>query len=82
VVGPVCESADVFATEVPLPPLEPGDLVAVLDTGAYGATMSSNYNGRGRLAELVVRGGRLKRARAGETPSDLAARTRADVLDT
>ncbi|PYP41193.1 MAG: diaminopimelate decarboxylase, partial [Gemmatimonadetes bacterium] len=54
VVGPVCESADVFAEGVPLPPLEPGDLVALLDTGAYGATMASNYNGRGRLAELVV----------------------------
>ena len=52
VVGPVCESGDTFATGVPLPPLEPGDLVALLDAGAYGAAMSSVYNGRGRLAEL------------------------------
>jgi len=80
VVGPVCESADVFDDECPLPPLEPGDLVAILDTGAYGAVMASNYNGRGRLAELVVEGGRLVRARAGESPADLASRRAADPL--
>lgn len=81
VVGPVCESADVFAADAPLPPLEPGDLVAVLDAGAYGAAMSSNYNGRGRLAELVIEGGRLKRARAAEGPADLAARRTEDELE-
>jgi diaminopimelate decarboxylase len=80
VVGPVCESADVFGDDIALPPLEPGDVVAVLDAGAYGAVMSSNYNGRCRLAELVVRGGRLSRARAGETLADLDARRRADPL--
>ena len=80
VVGPVCESADVFDEACPLPPLEPGDLVAILDTGAYGAVMASNYNGRGRLAELVVEGGTLVRARAGESPADLAGRRRADPL--
>ena len=82
VVGPVCESADVFAEDILLPPLEPGDLVAILDAGAYGAAMASNYNGRGRLAELVASGGRLTRARAGETAADLAARQRSDVLET
>ena len=81
VVGPVCESADVFAADVKLPPLEAGDLVAILDAGAYGAAMSSNYNGRGRLAELVVAGGRLTRARAAESPRDLAARRTDDALD-
>ena len=81
VVGPVCESGDTFATDVPLPPLEPGDLVALLDTGAYGAAMSSAYNGRGRLAELVVASGRLRRARAAETPADLLARQADDPLD-
>ena len=80
VVGPVCESADVFAAEAALPPLALGDLVAVLDAGAYGAAMSSNYNGRGRLAELVVEGGRLRRARAAETPGELAVRRRDDEL--
>jgi len=67
VVGPVCESSDRFAQGVALPPLERGDLVAIRDVGAYGAVMSSNYNGRGRLAEVVVEGGRLRLAPAGET---------------
>jgi diaminopimelate decarboxylase len=81
VVGPVCESADGFATAVPLPPLEPGDPIAILDTGAYGAVMSSNYNGRGRLAELVARDGTLTRVRFGERPLDLLARRTNDRLD-
>ena len=80
VVGPVCESADVFADGIELPPLEPGDAVAILDCGAYGAAMASNYNGRGRLAEVVGSAGRLTRARAGETPEDLAERRTADEL--
>jgi diaminopimelate decarboxylase len=67
VVGPVCESSDCFATGVPLPPLERGALVALLDAGAYGAAMSSNYNGRGRLAEVVQRKGELELARARES---------------
>ncbi len=81
VVGPVCESADVFAAAIELPPLSPGDLVAILDVGAYGAVMASNYNGRGRLAELVVENGRLRRARAGETPEQLLARRTDDPLE-
>jgi diaminopimelate decarboxylase len=80
VVGPVCESGDTFATDVPLPPLERGDLVAILDAGAYGAAMSSNYNGRPRLAELVLEHGALRRARAGETPADLLARDTSEPL--
>jgi diaminopimelate decarboxylase len=67
VVGPVCESSDRFAEGVPLPPLETGDLVAIRDVGAYGAVMSSTYNGRGRLAEVVHERGALKLARAAET---------------
>ncbi len=74
IAGPVCESGDTFASDRALPPLERGDLVAILDTGAYGSVMSSNYNGRGRLAEMVVEGGVLRRARAGETPEDLVGR--------
>jgi diaminopimelate decarboxylase len=81
VVGPVCESADVFESDAMLPPLERGDAVAILDAGAYGAVMSSNYNGRGRLAELTVHGGRLMRARSGETHASLAARDTDDLLD-
>ena len=81
VVGPVCESADVFEREAMLPPLERGDLVALLDAGAYGAVMSSNYNGRGRLAELVVSGGKLTRARAGEDAAAMSARSTEDPLE-
>jgi diaminopimelate decarboxylase len=66
VVGPVCESTDRFAQDLNLPPLEPGDLVAIRDVGAYGAVMSSGYNGRGRLAEVVHEGGTLTLARAAE----------------
>ncbi|MBI1992794.1 MAG: diaminopimelate decarboxylase, partial [Candidatus Omnitrophica bacterium] len=56
VVGPVCESADVLATSRRLPRLEPGEFLAVLGAGAYGSTMASNYNGRLRPAEALVRG--------------------------
>lgn len=73
VVGPVCESSDGFATAVPLPPLARGALVAILDAGAYGAAMSSNYNGRGRLAEVVHAKGELRLARAGEVTAVRAA---------
>ncbi len=81
VVGPVCESADVFERDAMLPPLERGDLVALLDAGAYGAVMSSNYNGRGRLAELTVSGGRLSRARAGEDEGAVGAREVEETLE-
>jgi diaminopimelate decarboxylase len=80
VVGPVCESADVFDEAAPLPPLEPGDLVAVLDAGAYGASMSSVYNGRGRLAELVAEEGVMRLARAPESVNDLGSRDRDEPL--
>jgi diaminopimelate decarboxylase len=56
VVGPVCETGDYLARERPLPPLTPGDLLAVLQAGAYGFAMSSNYNGRLRPAEVLVSG--------------------------
>ncbi len=80
VVGPVCESADVFAADVALPEIAAGDCVAIADAGAYGASMSSNYNARGRLAELVWLEGRLVRARAGETARDLVLRRASDPL--
>ena len=53
-----------------------------LEAGAYGAAMASNYNGRGRLAEIAARGGRMTRVRAGEQASDLAAGRSDDALDT
>ncbi|MGH7119924.1 MAG: diaminopimelate decarboxylase [Acetobacteraceae bacterium] len=58
VVGPVCESADTFARNRPLPPLSAGDMVAILDTGAYGRVMASGYNARPLAAEAIVSGSR------------------------
>ncbi len=58
VVGPVCESADTFAADALLPPLAAGDLVAFLSAGAYGAAMSSTYNSRPLVAEVLVDGAR------------------------
>ncbi len=57
IVGPVCESTDVLARERSLPELRPGDYLAVLKTGAYGFSMSSNYNGRLRPAEVLIEDG-------------------------
>jgi diaminopimelate decarboxylase len=56
VVGPVCETGDTFTRERPLPPLAAGDLVAFMSAGAYGAAMSSEYNSRPLVAEVLVRG--------------------------
>jgi diaminopimelate decarboxylase len=58
VVGPVCESGDTFSHDRLLPPLRPGDRVAILDTGAYGAVMSSTYNARPLAAQALVDGAR------------------------
>jgi diaminopimelate decarboxylase len=55
VVGPVCETSDIFARDYRLPPLATGDLVAILKTGAYGAAMSSAYNARPPAAEVLVK---------------------------
>lgn len=74
IAGAVCESSDIFARERVLPPLERGDLVAILDAGAYGFVMSSNYNLRPRPAEVVVEGGRFRVARPAETVDELVAR--------
>jgi diaminopimelate decarboxylase len=70
VVGGVCESADFLARERELPELERGDLLAVLSAGAYGFAMSSNYNGRRRAAEVLVRGDRFEVVRERETYED------------
>jgi diaminopimelate decarboxylase len=59
VVGPICESTDRFAKDRPLPPVLPGDLVVMRDTGAYGSSMSSTYNGRPLVAEVLVSGDRV-----------------------
>jgi len=73
VVGPVCESGDFFAHDRSLQPLKPGDLVALLDAGAYGMAQSSNYNTRLRPAEVLVEGARSRLIRRRETMVDLLA---------
>ena len=73
VVGPVCESGDFFARDRKLPPIEPGDLIALLDAGAYGMAQSSNYNTRMRPAEVMVQGAKARLIRRRETIADLLA---------
>jgi len=71
VVGPVCESTDFLAEERALPRVERGDLLAVRSAGAYGFAMASNYNGRPRAAEVLVRGDRFAVVREREGLEDL-----------
>jgi diaminopimelate decarboxylase len=73
VVGPICESGDFFAHDRKLAPVEPGDLIAILDAGAYGMAQSSNYNTRLRPAEVLVEGARARLIRRRETMADLLA---------
>lgn len=71
VVGPVCESGDFLALDRALPGVEPGDLLAVHTAGAYGYVMSSHYNARPRVAEVLVDGARWAVVTARETYEDL-----------
>ncbi|MCX8117057.1 MAG: diaminopimelate decarboxylase [Desulfobacterota bacterium] len=71
VVGPVCESADFLAKGRRLPHLNPGELIAVMSAGAYGFAMSSNYNSRPRVAEVLVRDDEIHVIRKRETYEDL-----------
>ncbi|WP_324172329.1 diaminopimelate decarboxylase [Sulfurimonas sp.] len=73
IVGPVCESGDFFAKDYPLPKLEHNDLLVVHSTGAYGFSMGSNYNTRGRSAEIAVIDGESKLIRKRESFDDLIA---------
>jgi diaminopimelate decarboxylase len=73
VVGPICESADVLAADRALPPLEPGDQLALMDAGAYGFSMASQYNSQPRPAEVLVEGGSARLVRRRETYADLVA---------
>ncbi len=73
VVGPVCETGDFFAKDRPLPPMQRGDLLAVFSAGAYGMTMSSNYNSRPRPPEVLVEGDTYRIIRRRENYEDLLA---------
>jgi diaminopimelate decarboxylase len=71
VVGPICETGDFFARDRELPTVEEGDWVAILDVGAYGIALASNYNSRRRAAEVLVDGKSVKVIRRRETVGDL-----------
>jgi diaminopimelate decarboxylase len=71
VVGPICESGDFFARDREMQPAQEGDLLAILDTGAYGMSLASNYNTRPRAAEVMVDWTSAKLVRKRETVKDL-----------
>jgi diaminopimelate decarboxylase len=71
VVGPVCESGDFFARDRQVPSIAEGELLAILDAGAYGMALASNYNTRPRAAEVLVSGKTAKLIRKRETIADL-----------
>ncbi len=73
VVGPVCESGDFFAQDRPLPPLAQDDAIAILSSGAYGFVMSSNYNSRPLLPEILVDGAQYRLVRKRQSLDDLIA---------
>ena len=69
-VGPICETGDFLGKDRDLA-IEPSDLLAMMSTGAYGFSMSSNYNTRGRAAEVIVDGDQVHLVRARETIDDM-----------
>ena len=71
VVGPVCESGDFLARDTMLPELTSGENLCILDAGAYGMSLASNYNSRPRAAEVLVEGNRVRLIRRRETVKDL-----------
>jgi len=73
VVGPVCETADLFARELSLPKARPDDLLAIMTAGAYGAVMASSYNARPPAAEVLVKGEEWGVVRQRQTPEALMA---------
>lgn len=73
VVGPVCESGDFFARDREMPEAQAGDLIALLDAGAYGMSLASHYNSRVKPAEVMVEGGVARVVRRRETVEELMA---------
>jgi diaminopimelate decarboxylase len=81
VVGPICESSDFLAKDRALPPVKRGDLLSVFTAGAYGFSMSSNYNARCRAAEVLVDGDRVSVIRRREAYEDLIAQEQVKNFD-
>jgi diaminopimelate decarboxylase len=73
VVGPVCESGDFLARDRELPTVQEDELLAILDAGAYGMSLASNYNSRPRPAEVLVDGRRVRLVRKRESVRELLA---------
>ena len=73
VVGPICESGDYLAVDRELPPLDAGELVAFMTAGAYGAAMSSTYNSRLLVPEVLVKGAEYAIVRPRRTYEELLA---------
>ena len=71
IVGPVCETGDTFARHRAMPPVDPGDMLAILSAGAYGAVMSSTYNARLLIPEVLVNGDAFAVVRARPSYDDL-----------
>ena len=71
IAGPVCESGDFLARDAMLPAVAPGENLCVLDAGAYGMSLASNYNTRPRAAEVLVDGKRARLIRRRETMKEL-----------
>ncbi|RJR27056.1 MAG: diaminopimelate decarboxylase, partial [Desulfobacteraceae bacterium] len=71
IVGPICESGDFFAKDREIEAMRPGELVAIMSAGAYGFSMSSNYNSRPRSCEVLINGGQVHVIRSRETYEDL-----------
>lgn len=71
VVGPVCESGDFFAKNIVLPKTEHNDLICINSAGAYGFTMSSNYNTRSKVAELAIENGQIRQIRKRDSFEDM-----------
>ncbi len=71
IVGPICESGDYLARDRPLPDPKEGDIVAIYNAGAYGFSMSSNYNSRPLCREVLVNEGRAELIREAETPEEM-----------
>ncbi len=76
VVGPVCESTDLFARDRELPAVSAGDLVAILSAGAYGAVQASSYNARGLAPEVLVKGRQFAVTRPRQTVDDMIGQER------
>ena len=74
VVGPVCESSDLFARNLEMPEIRPGDLVAILSAGAYGAVQASSYNARPLVPEVLVSGERFAVTRPRQSVEEMIAR--------